>query len=673
MSNAKPAVEHQAHSNTTTITSHAASYLVPDENLVISRDTQGHIISRFSDDIWDVRVYDAKNKCVYNFSSWSESKSSLKAVIIREMKIAQLARLYLSGPPRRVSSTRLIMLRNLARLALKSNTTISGMFNDKTHYAPFISSFAALNSSSMKYLLTLIRELFYVRVRHKDFTIAPPDHDLIESLEGIYNKHQKYKQNPPLQTKLIPTRIYGELISGLSSILDQFNQKAQALIELYQKKSKNPEYAAPELFCKRNKNAVSWAKALKTLELESFCDSTQVKNWKQLSTHLGVVQAAAKYWIHLFSGMRDNEANFLPSNTYSSIEVKTASFKILKGYTSKTAAQNHTATFWVTHEIIEKGIIAANSIGKICAITCGWDDRNRSQYPLFPGRVARKINSGSANKNTWHFEGAPAAGSICDSTLSALISKIPALCIREHDICELELFDGFRNWRDDPSLAVGAPWPLGTHQCRRSLAVYGARSGLLSLGSSALQFKHLTEAMASYYRKDSLFAINFLQTHDAQNWIAELEHERRAAQFSNYYKNIINSPSRLWGGEGNRIQQARDNGRPLIITTDRALTEQKFMKGEMAYKVTPVGGCTNLDHCDKISFTSIFACIDCEKSIFDEELSLRKINKGINNLKQAQQVYSQNNAQYRQLESEIQSLYMKLEKRGILNKLKVHQ
>ena len=647
----------------------APAYLAPNDDLIISTDVIGQVISRFEDDVWDVRVYCPKNKCVYNFSSWSDIDSPLKKVITKELKIAQLARLYLSGPPRKVNSTRIILLRKLARLALSNKATLTELFNDAKHYPSFTASFSTLSPKVMKAFLAVMRDLFSIRARHIDFLIAPPNYQLLERLEIIYNKYPKAKFNEPTQTKLIPSRIYGELIVGLHEILVDFNQHSSKIINLHENRMSHHAYAVPEAHSRRSKSAISWNFATRDLGLADFFKQQSLTNWKQLATYIGVVHAAAKYWIHLFSGMRDNEANFLPADTYASIKAGTASFKILKGYTSKIAAQNHTDTFWVTHEIVEEGVNAARSVGRISALMCGWDDHNRSQYPLFPGRIARKANTVIANKNTWHFKGAPTASSICDSAQLSLMSKIPALNICEEDIRELEMFDGFRNWREDPTLEIGAPWPLATHQCRRALAVYGARSGMLSLGAIALQFKQLTEAMASYYRKDSIFAVNFLQSDDARGWLEELEYERRAAQFMNYDNDVISTSSRLWGGEGNRIQQARDKGQPLIISTDRSLTEKKFFKGDMVYKVGPLGGCTNLEHCSKISFTSIFACVDCDKSILDDDQSLKKIKKGINNLVRQQALFSKNNPQHKQLESEIDALHDKLEKRGLLKKM----
>jgi hypothetical protein len=649
---------------------HLSSYLSPDDDFVVSRGLDGSVVSRFSHDTWDVRMYDAKNKCVYNFSSWCPSPTSdLAQSIKRELKIMQLARLYLAGKPRKVNSVRMMYPRKLAKLAFNNKASLTELFNNSAHHASILSSFSTLSPATMKLMLAVIRELFEIRAKHPDFEIAPANYGLITCLEEIYNKFPKAKLDEPQQTKLIPSRIYGELICALGTMLDIFNCHSARICSLYEQRIGNPQYGVPQAHHNRSKETIPWSDAISQHGLTSLLEQLSITNWRLLNFYLGKIQAAAKYWIHLFSGMRDNEANFLPADSYTSIDTGDVSFQILQGYTSKFSAQNHTATFWVTHNIVEKGINAASAVGRIAALKCGWDDTNKRQFPLFPGKVARKEGSGSANKHTWHFECAPTAGSIPDSTQRELLAGIPALCVREEDICELERFDGFRNWRDDPTIKIGEPWPLATHQCRRSLAVYGARSGLLSLGASALQFKQLTEAMASYYRKDSIFAVNFLNTDDAQNWMDELEHERRVAQFIQYEADVINTTNRLWGGEGNRIQVARDKGQPLVITTDRLLTQRKFLKGEMVYKTGPTGGCTNTDHCDKIAFTSIFACLDCDKSILDDNRSLKSIKRGVNNLKREQALFNPKNPQFKQLESEINALYEKLEKRGLREKM----
>lgn len=645
---------------------HTTGNFPPSADFVVSRLPDGSPVSRVKDDTWNLRMYDAQQICTYDFSSWCSTPNDELAIHIkRELKTIQLARMYLFKTPRKVNSINLTTTRKLAALALKNKISIRDLFNNTTYQTTIISSFSALSQNAMKTTLSVIRELYTLRIKHLDFELAPPSYDLVERLELIFNRRPKNQRYDPQQTKLIPSRIYGELICGLKNELDVFNVNAARMCAFYLERKSNPLFAISDLRRNHIKKSLGWTDAVSQHGLSSLFEKLAIDNWRKLHSYIEEIKSAAKLWIHLFSGMRDNEARFLPSDAYTSIEENNVSIYILRGYTSKISGQNHTETFWVTHKIVKTGVDAARTTGKISAIKYGWNDSNIGRYPLFP--ADKKASSSDAYIPIWHFD-APVYRNNREKHIR-LLARIPALCIREEDISELERFDGFRDWRSDPDLEVGKTWPLATHQCRRSLAVYSARSGLVSVGSMALQFKQLTEAMASYYRKGSALAENFLSTDDAANWIDELEHERRTAQFINYQDNVINSSSRLWGGEGTRIQIARDKGQPLIITTDRSLTEKKFLKGEMTYKPSPIGGCTNVDHCDKIAFTSILVCIDCDKSILDDDRSLKNIKRGMNNLKREQALFDPKNPRYKQLDTEIQTLYEKLDKRGLRQKM----
>jgi len=641
----------------------ASDYLTVDGDFVISRTVTGEVVSRYKDDSWNMKVYDAQGVRVYNFFSWAEgSASPLVTVIAEQMKRIQLARLYLFPKSRKPNSVATTELNKLARLALKNNLSLSQLFENENLHRLLLPSFAELESMQMKMMLLLLRELFDLRVKHSDFKFAPTNYAIIECMQALYNKHPKAQRDDPQQTKLIPSRLYAAFIAALNDELDVFNAHGDAIVEFYQRREENPRFGLPVNRAIKYKDSIAWSDSVSHVGLGSFFDKQSVTNWIELLGYLSLIQTAAKYWIHLFSGMRANEARHLPADAYMTISAADAEITVLRGYTSKITGQNHTETFWITTPIAEKAVVAARYVGMITALLCDFDESDLSQYPLFPALI-KKGGSHQA------FKGAPVVGSATTARQKRLTARWPDLVVQEADIRELEQFDGFRDWRNDPDVKVGQVWPLATHQCRRSLAVYAARSGMVSVGSLGLQFKHLSEIMTSYYRRGSAFALNFLQTDEAQGWLEELEYERLKSQYIDYEANVINSTSRLWGGEGNRIQAARDKGQPLIITTDRAMTEQKFLKGEMTYKLGPIGGCTNLEPCDKISFTSVFTCIDCEKSILDDDRSLKNIRRGLNNLKRGQSLFVPENPQYKQLESEISAIYEKLEKRGLLEKM----
>lgn len=492
---------------------------------------------------------------------------------------------------------------------------------------------------------------------HPLFFFGPPDYDVVDRLRILAGAYSEYR-NSLEQTKVIPSRIYGALISGFSDELEFFNEFESQLLEFYTRRIEN-DYYGEAGSKKKTVSSVKWGVAVEECGLVGLCERFKIENVRQLNSYVNSVGVISKHWIHLFTGMRANEVRSLPANCLSFIRVGDKKVVVLMGYTSKTSGANNTPTYWISSPIVEKAIVAAKLIGRIASLRNGWNDSDLGDYPLFP-----MFNNVRENSIAYVYSTAPLSAMITKETLRNLLARIPGVSITEADILESERLDGFKDWRSDPDFLVGEVWPLSSHQYRRSLAVYSARSGMVSLGSLANQFKHLTETMTSYYRSDQIFAVNFLASEDQQAMTREFEYERRVASLMNYESDVINSSGRLWGGEGNRIQVSRDRGKPLIITTDREATARKFEKGEMVYKESPLGGCTNLDPCDKIGFISIFACLDCQYAVLDSNKSIRKIRYGISNLQQSRGMFPPSSPFYKQLSLEIDTVYQQVERAG---------
>ncbi len=418
----------------------------------------------------------------------------------------------------------MVNLRRLARLALSNDLSLSLLFESENINRVLLPSFACLERNAMSDMLILLKELFGFRAKHPEFMLAPTDYAPILRMQAIYDKYPKARKNDPRQTKLIPSRIYAALIAAFNAELDTFNAHGDTLVAFFQQQKESQRFGLSKFKARNYKDSVTWPDAVSQFGLRSFFEKQSIADWAKLRGYLGEIQCTAKYWIHLFSGMRDNEARHLPANTYKTIDVAGADIAILRGYTSKIAGQNQTDTFWITTPAAERAVVAARYVGKIAALLHDYDETDLGQYPLFPA-IGGHVGDYRA------FKGAPVMGlAAMRDRQKRLTARWPNLIVQEADIRELEQFDGFRNWRSDPDIQVGQPWPLATHQCRRSLAVYAARSGMVSVGSLGLQFKHLTEVMTSYYRKGSAFALNFLQTEEAQGWLEELEYERLKSQ-----------------------------------------------------------------------------------------------------------------------------------------------
>jgi len=635
------------------------SCLLFDDDFVISRHHDGKVLSRAKDPIWDLSPYNAKGYCKLNFQSWRKNDlGALQIELEREMKAIQLVRYNFHHTARKVNSVKLSGLRRLAEFCEKNNLTFHQLFNESKAQSLLLSSLANLGKKSVsRDLFELTTELYHLRVAHPSFELAPTDYSLVDEISQLAGSYSEYRESFE-QTKLIPSRIYGAFIVGFGDELDFFNAHAEKCIEFVKRRVDGDMYGDARVRVEFYSRGVPWEDAIAECGLGKVCERFSIGGLQEFNSYLNSVNYVAKNWIHLFSGMRDNEARTLPANTLATMRVGDEQVTILRGYTSKTVGQNNVPTYWISTPIVERAIAAAKKIGKIAAIKNGWDDSDESEYPLFPALIAPK------DKTARHIYSTPVMATARSILPEKVHARTPGALVTEADIVELERFDGFKDWRSDKKVKIGDPWPFVSHQCRRSLAVYSARSGVVGLGSLANQYKHLTETMTSYYRSDQVFAENFLSLPDQQALMREMEFERRVASMFNYENDVINSSGRLWGGEGNRIQVSRDRGKPLIITTDREATARKFEKGEMVYKESPLGGCTNLDSCDKIGFISIFACLDCQYAVLDSNKSIRKIRYGISNLQQSRGMFPPTSPFYKQLDLEIGNVYSQVERAG---------
>lgn len=426
---------------------------------------------------------------------------------------------------------------------------------------------------------------------------------------------------------------------------------------------------------KREKNALSFADARDLLGLTALFENNQIQKHANLTRYMTLIQGMAKLWIHLFTGMRDNEVNQLSSDCYQTIQSKEHLVHVIMGYTSKLHGGGNKSTYWITFEDIQFGVHAAQSIGEIYALlNPHYDMSNPAEYPLFPTLYSQKHRNKN-NRNIEHetdfisnFEGAPTR---TQSNFNQYLSRISVLLgdglkITESDIAELEAFDGFRNWREEKDCQVGEYWNICTHQFRRSLAVYSARSGIIGLGALSVQYKHLTEAMTLYYRDNAVFAPNILASDSQKEFIQELEYQRLVHSYTQFEDGVINSSSRLLGGAGTYLQLQKDHEQLLTVFPNRDEAIKRMKRGEIAYKPSLLGACNNPDSCEKISFTAITSCLSCAHAVFDAT-SAEKMQKAVQRLKRMRDIEAQGSLLYGQMDSDILALNKMIQRIKTIN------
>lgn len=173
--------------------------------------------------------------------------------------------------------------------------------------------------------------------------------------------------------------------------------------------------------------------------------------------------------------------------------------------------------------------------------------------------------------------------------------------------------------------------------------------------------------MTFYYRENAVFAPNILASDNQKEFIKEFEYQRLVHSYAQFDEGIINSSSKLLGGAGTYLQLQKDRGHLLKVFPNRDEAIKRMKKGEIAYKPSLFGACTNPDSCEKISFTAITSCLSCAHAVFDAA-SAEKMQKAVQRIQRVRDTQVQGSLLYGKIDSEIKvlkRLFKKL-KRSIL-------
>ena len=647
---------------------------------VLSRMKSGETLSVYSDNVWDFSPYLPKCHCRLNFDSWLENACEndfLFCQIRAEMKKISFALLYIKSGKSIIKSIeqRHTVLRQFAAIAYRNGCTLSQLFGDASYIAKLNDIYAGVSYHTALRIKAFLTDCFVIQQQYPLVIPAFSTYQPIQHLAKLVAQLRLQSGKVGPQTKLIPSRIYMALINILADQLNEFNQYAPALLQWFQRTQQDINFALMPVEFRRAKRAISFTNARDLLGLTELFENHQIRKHANLTRYMTLIQGMAKLWIHLFTGMRDNEVNQLSYDCYQTVQSNEHLVHVLMGYTSKLHGGGNKSTYWITFEDIQIGVRAAQSIGEIYALlNLHYDLSNPAEYPLFPTLYSQKHrNKNNQNiKNDTdfvsHFSGAPTR---TQANFNQYLGRISVslgdgLRIIESDLAELEAFDAFRNWRDEKDCQMGKYWNICTHQFRRSLAVYGARSGVIGLGALSVQYKHLTEAMTLYYRENSVFAPNILASESQKEFIQELEYQRLVHSYAQFDDGVIQSSSRLAGGAGTYLQLQKDRKQLLKVFPNRDETIKRMKKGEIAYKPSLFGACTNPDSCEKISFTAITSCLSCAHAIFDAE-SADKMQKALQRLRRVRDEQAQDSLLYGQMDSDIMALNKTIQKIRTIN------
>ena len=355
------------------------------------------------------------------------------------------------------------VLRQFAAIAYKNGCTLQQLFSDVAYMSKVNDAYVGVSYQKAIHIKAFLTDCFSLQQQYPLLIPAFSTYKPIEHLAKLAAQLRLQLGKVGPQTKVIPSRLYIALINALADKLNEFNQNATALLKWFQRKQLGCKFCFDADKFKREKNAVSFADARDLLGLTALFENNQIQKHANLTRYMTLIQGMAKLWIHLFTGMRDNEVNQLSSDCYQTVQSNEHLVHVIMGYTSKLHGGGNKSTYWITFEDIQIGVHAAQSIGEIYALfNPHYDMSNPAEYPLFPTLYSQKHRNKN-NSNIEHetdfisnFEGAPTR---TQSNFNQYLSRISVLLgdglkITESDIAELEAFDGFRNWREERTVKL---------------------------------------------------------------------------------------------------------------------------------------------------------------------------------------------------------------------------
>jgi hypothetical protein len=180
------------------------------------------------------------------------------------------------------------------------------------------------------------------------------------------------------------------------------------------------------------------------------------------------------------------------------------------------------------------------------------------------------------------------------------------------------MLDPLRDWQSQPEFQPGENWRLTTHQFRRSMAVYAAQSGLVSLPSLKQMLQHTLLQMSLYYTKG--FATAKYLFEDLNPETAKYFKEQAVpAEASLFLKDVIMEEATLHGAAGTFYQRNVKDSFLGNIATNFAETLKKVKQGLLSYKETIMGGCLKVGECFERAHHNYVACLNCSNACIKEK------------------------------------------------------
>jgi len=644
----------------------------PSDDFIICQDVNGVPTAVYGNDVWDLNPLRLGTKPVdlIRFDGIFESSTSggeslisearyLLFCIIFYVSAGQIGRLSVSTVIKyaRVISTAARFCHSLESNPLVGKLSFSQLFSTPAYISSYRSWMDANNIASHIRIGTRTLILHMADIGESRLGFAVRD---------VFGEQFGDQEAPRNQTPIIPTRLYIGVINDLEDFLDSVYSHKDNLEDFipyfqdpYFGRSEDQQIKKFGLYGSSLRPTLD--QAIKSNGLGSlFTGDLQPKGVGSagyrsgFSTLVMRIQWTLKTIIHLYTGMRDEEALRLPYNCIES-EVLTSPMEDDQGVvrdpgmivnvisTTTKFAGYRKEVGWLATESVVRAVEVAQAICRGISHVYHVDHR---KMPLFLSPIV--INKPDSEVRVCYFH---------EGHRPDFLNKYSLL---DADLAELEASDPSRNFAEDERFQVGATWRFASHQFRRSLAFYGSSSGFISLPSLRKQFKHLTTQMTRYYANnfEKLKTIFGYYDEDKDDFVLPKNHflfEYQTGVPLNIAYDLLDHAfgdgSVLFGGVGTYISNQREKmgSGDIHIAELRSETETQAKEGKIAYRATLLGGCTTVGRCESYLLGQAVSCLSCDEGIIEKE----KLESAIADDEALLELLEPGSGEYQVVESEL--------------------
>ncbi|WP_278420480.1 integrase [Stutzerimonas kunmingensis] len=644
---------------------HCNALVSPPPDFVLCRDEHGNAKSIYGEAVWDFNPYrlSAKKISKIYFGRVFDEDGPAQEALIEEAKYLLYCLIYFAGGGRlgRLSAGTLYQYWSVLRIAMqfcceqKKKPLVGALSLQQLFTVPvYLSAFVREKTLPKAVLAGVLNGLAKVGEERLGYAVV--------NAKGFDLKSQGTNQHP-----VIPTRIYLKLINLAGDLLDQLHEdvdRLESFIECFADVHYGVAHSSQKSFGLGGK--LYWRpnimEALKAHGLTAlFSGEFECASKRSLQNVFSRMQYVAKTVIHLYTGMRDQEVMRMPYNCLSDqlvreaivdnagVERDKSQTVVVLSTTTKFSGYKKEAAWFAPDEVV-RAVEVAQAICRGLAKLYQIELNDRCPLFLNPSILGMTRNTAEVGVSKFDRK-------------STKRSPLRALPIQSEDLQELTQSDPSRDFYNDPVFAIGQPWPLTSHQFRRSLAFYGSSSGFLSLPTLRTQFKHMTVQMARYYSNgfDNLRTIFGYYDEKRKDFVLPNNHFAFDFQMAmpmsvanQLIADLLFKEEPLFGGTGSYMERQKERVKAgeIKIEDIRADTELRVKNGAISYRPTLLGGCTKVGRCDSFMLGDYTECLSCEGAI----IKPNKLSAAIEDAKNELSNYADDSGEYQIVKGDIERL-----------------